>query len=472
MKNIFRLLLLGLGVLHLVSCESLVKVDPPVTRTNGDNLFEYDAVVISAVTGLYTSMSSAGFNTVGDIRALNACASLYTDDLALFSSPNVIRAFQDYYGNALSGLVNGTGGNFWNTIYTSIYRCNSIIEGLSHSNNISAAVSKQLMGEVLFVRALNYYFLINLYGDVAWVTSTDYTINSVVRRTNKADILKQLVADLLQARDLLSPNFLDATLLKTIVNGRFRPTSYAASALLTKLYLLQENWTEAEAEASRIIANSQLFILDSLNSVFLTTSKEAIWQLQVVSGSSATEEGNRFILPATGPSENMPFFLSPRLVGAFEKNDRRRQLWVGTARSYNYPYKYKVANATGTPTEALVVFRLADVYLNRAEARAQSNMLDLAMQDVNKVRARAWLPQIAGVDKSKLLDTILHERQVELFTEFANRFIDLKRFKKIDQVMPSVCVEKGTIWQPYFSFFPLSASELQANPNLVQTPGY
>jgi len=471
MKSFLIFIIYGLSFIF-VSCEQLVKVDPPVTSTNSENLFQYDPVVISAVTGIYASMSSAGFSTATDIRALNVCASLYVDELSLFPSPNIPVVYQDFYNNALSGQTNGTGGNFWNGLYRIVFSCNSIIKGLSGSNGISATVSKQLMGEVLFTRALCYYYLVNLYGDVAWIDGIDYTVNSIARRSDKADVLKHIASDLIQARDLLSPVFLDATLLKPASSGRFRPTSNAASALLTKVLLLQENWIEAEAEASRVIDNSQLFALDSLNAVFLTSSKEAIWQLQIVVSNAATEEGNKFILPATGASESFPFFVSKRLLDAFEKNDRRRQLWIGTSGAYSYPYKYKIANATGVPTEALTIFRLSDIYLNRAEARAQSNKPELAMEDVNKVRSRAWLPKLAGLDKNRLLDTILHERQVEMFTEFGNRFIDLKRFKKIDQIMPAVSKEKGTTWKPYFVLFPLSMAELQANPNLVQTPGY
>ncbi|SHL58637.1 Starch-binding associating with outer membrane [Chitinophaga jiangningensis] len=470
MKYLIQLILISL-VCCALSCEKLVKVSPPVTRTNGDNLFYYDPVVISAVTGIYVSMSTAGFGTAGDIRALNACASLYSDELTLFSGPNVSRVYQDYYNNALSGQTNGTGGNFWNTMYTTIYKCNSIIQGLSSPNSISTAVSKQLMGEMLFTRALCYYYLVNLYGDVAWIDGIDYTINSVAKRTSSGEVLKYLVDDLKLAKDLLSINFLDASLIKGS-NFRYRPTTYAASALLTKIFLLLQDWGQAEDEASRVIANSQLFSLDSLSSVFLVTSKEAIWQLQVVSSNAATEEGNKFILPSTGASESFPFFLSGRQIAAFEKNDRRKQIWVGTSRTYNYPYKYKVATATGTPTEALTMLRLADIYLNRAEARARANKLSLATDDINLVRTRAWLPKIVGVDANKLLDTILHERQVEMFTEFGNRFIDLKRFQKIDKVMPAVCAEKGTTWKSSYSLFPFSASELQANPNLQQNPGY
>lgn len=456
----------------VVSCEKLVEVAPPVTSTNGENVFEYTSTTISAVTGLYAAMSSATFSAVGDIRTINVYAGLYTDELSLFPSPNVNRIYQDFFTNSLSAQKGGNGGQYWNLMYARIYRCNALLVGINNSINIPDGIKKQLIGEVLFVRSLCYYYLLNFYGNIPWIDGIDYTINSHVKRNNSTEILKYLVADLTKAKDSLSLNYLDASLLKTVNNARFRPTSYAASALLIKVLLLQEDWINAELEANRVISNSQVFSLDSLNAVFLTTSKEAIWQLQVTSSNGATEEGNKFILPTTGASESAPLFLNPRLVAAFEKNDRRKQAWIGTARSYNYAFKYKVANSVGSPSEALVVFRLSEVYLNRSEARARQGKIDLSLNDLNQVRSRAWLGKVMGVAQDKLIDTILHERQVELFTEFGNRFIDLKRFNKIDLIMPSVSIDKGTTWQPYFSFFPLAQSEVQANPNIEQTPGY
>ncbi|MGX5819082.1 RagB/SusD family nutrient uptake outer membrane protein [Chitinophaga lutea] len=468
MRKLLFLLFAGFCIAAF-SCEKFLAVDPPVTNINGDNVLSSDAIAISAVTGLYAGLSAAQFRVPGGIRTLNLYAGLYTDELSLFQSPSVNIVSQSFYKNALS--AGGSGGQYWNSLYGVIYRCNSLIEGLQRDNgNISEVVRKQLLGELMFFRALHYYYLISLYGDVALVTSTDYIVNSTVKRRAPEEIIPFLIANLNEAKNLLSPIYLDGTLLKK-ANDRFRPTSYAAAALLTKIFLLKKDWVNAEAQANEIIAGQEDYVLDSLNAVFLITSREAIWQVQEITNRGATEEGNQFIMTSEA-SPGSPFFLNPRFLSAFEVNDRRRQLWVGSKGAFFYPYKYKIRTAAGIPNEALTIFRLADIYLSRAEARARNNQPVLAMEDLNKVRVRSWLPEVKNLSGSQLLDTILHERQVELFTEFGNRFIDLKRFGKINQVMPAVCAEKGTTWKDYFELFPLLQSELNANPNLKQNGQY
>jgi hypothetical protein len=67
---------------------------------------------------------------------------------------------------------------------------------------------------------------------------------------------------------------------------------------------------------------------------------------------------------------------------------------------------------------------------------------------------------------------IAHERQVELFTEWGHRWFDLKRTGAIDTVMKNVAIQKGTTWNKNFQLFPIPQTEILANPNLVQNPGY
>jgi len=168
-------------------------------------------------------------------------------------------------------------------------------------------------------------------------------------------------------------------------------------------------------------------------------------------------------------------------MNAFEPGDLRFSNWVGqdtvpTAGTtdtvfYYYPYKYKAVDDT-LITESLMVMRLAEQYLIRAEAKTRQADLTGAASDLNQLRTRAGLPPTAATSQSQLLAAIAHERQVELFTEFGDRWLDLKRTGALDAVMQMVEPHKGGVWNNYDSLLPIPASDIQLNPRLTQNPGY
>jgi hypothetical protein len=167
--------------------------------------------------------------------------------------------------------------------------------------------------------------------------------------------------------------------------------------------------------------------------------------------------------------------MSPQLLASFEPGDLRMSNWVGvdssTGTKYYYPFKYKVATGS-TLTEYSMVIRLAEMFLIRAEARAWQNNITGGQADLNVIRARAGLPATTASTRQDLIDAILHERQVELFTEWGHRWLDLKRTGTIDQVMNIVTLQKGGSWVSNQQLYPIPAKEIQNNPNLSQNPGY
>ena len=136
---------------------------------------------------------------------------------------------------------------------------------------------------------------------------------------------------------------------------------------------------------------------------------------------------------------------------------------------YNYPNKYKIRAVSQPAMENIVVFRLAELYLLRAEARAHQNNSIGAIEDINIIRQRAGLPLLpANSSAEECLTFVEKERRVELFCE-GHRWFDLKRTNRIQEVMLSV---KDTNWQSTDQLYPVPLSELQKNPYLDQNPGY
>ena len=115
----------------------------------------------------------------------------------------------------------------------------------------------------------------------------------------------------------------------------------------------------------------------------------------------------------------------------FEPGDHRREHWIQgrlfDGDSLFYPYKYKVFGNYEPITESYIILRLADLYLIRAEARARQNNLITAAEDLNLIRTRAGLPDFSSSDQNAMLQAIMHERRIEMFSEWGNRWYDLKR---------------------------------------------
>ncbi|MBV8253624.1 MAG: RagB/SusD family nutrient uptake outer membrane protein [Chitinophaga sp.] len=459
-------------LLVLNSCTKLVEVGPPITSINMDNVYSSEGTAIGAVTGIMGSLASESVSTPSGIRSLSVTGSLYTDELNPLSTSNV--GLTAYFRNQLNSTF--YGGEYWGTFYVYIYRCNAALIGVSQSSNLSSVVKKQLIGELLFFRSLMYYYLVNLYGDVPLVLSVDYTVNSRVSRVSKLEVLTHLVGDLSASRDSLSDAFLSGNLTVTS-SSRYRPCKYAASALLTKVYLLLNQWGNAEQEATTVINKSQLFGLVPLGSVFQVNSKESIFQLQSVLSGRSTEEAYFFVPPSVGNNNYTNVtYLSNFLLNTFEPNDLRLSTWIKVSlaggKKFSYPYKYKANMVEATPSEALTLIRLSDVILCRSEARAQMGKNDSAIADLNSVRFRAGLKPVVGILQQALIDTIFHERRVEFFTEFGNRLFDLKRSGKLNSVMNIVCPIKGGTWSNNWALFPIPSLEISRNGLLSQNPGY
>jgi hypothetical protein len=466
-------------LIFFANCKKLIEVDAPVTNTNATVVYSTDALAAAVLTGIYTNLSTSNIPS-GGLTSMSFFPGLSSDELTLYPG-STTSAYVGLYTNQLNSSTLGTM-DFWIKTYPTIFVANSAIEGLSGATALTPAVKQQLMGEAMFARAFCYFYLVNLYGDVPLAIGTDYTANSLLSKTPKAKIYQQIIADLKDAETLLSTNYLKADVL-TVTTERVRPTKWAAAALLSRVYLFKGAYDSAEAQSTQVINNSQLYSLTRLDSVFYKNSNEAIWQLQPVGTgtSSNTGEGRLFILPATGPNtSNYPVYLSNFMVNSFETGDLRKVKWTGSVTvsvsgmptTYYYPYKYKIGAVNSPMSEYSMVLRLGEQFLIRAEARAQQGNLTGAEADLNAIRNRAGLANTTATAKSDLMNAILHERQVELFTEWGHRWLDLKRTNTVDAIMGTVTPQKGGSWNTNWQWYPLSLYELQHDPNLAQNTGY
>ncbi|WP_431293376.1 RagB/SusD family nutrient uptake outer membrane protein [Pedobacter sp. P26] len=484
MKSICYILIVLIATIHC-GCKKLIEIPPPQTSLTAEAVFSNNETAIAAVTQLYSSAAGSSI-TQATFLGLSGIIGLSSDELLMFGTNT---DYIMYNRNTLTALT-ATSSNyqFWNTFYGNyVYNCNRIIEGIEAqrsseedpNSKLGARVKRQLLGEAKFMRAFSYFYLIQMYGDVPLLTSTDYFINSTIGRTKKDLVYQQIVRDLKDAESNLANSYLESDVVTSRVNSpRIRPIKWAAKALLARTYLYMNNFTDAEQESKAVIENRGLYMLTTLDNVFKAGSTEAILQLQPVFLGRNTQEAQSFIIPASGPNgSSYPFRINPVLLSAFESGDKRRTSWIGTrivgTNTYYYPYKYKVATLNAPVDEYSMVLRLAEQYLICAEACVKQDKISEAQNMLNVVRKRAGLGDTQADTKEKLLDAILAERRIELFSEFGHRWFDLKRTGKIDEVMRiATPVKGGGEWQPYQALYPVMPAQLTLNPNVIQTPGY
>jgi starch-binding outer membrane protein, SusD/RagB family len=453
-------LILFILAVVLLSCKKFVTIDPPKDQLTETAIFSSDEDATAAVRGMYSEIVSS-FNNIGN-GALTLYPALSADEL---STTSTNATYDPFVTNSLLPTDSRVYGAFWVRGFFHIYQANAIIGNLTNSKILTPKVREQLLGEAKFMRAFFNFYLVNLFGPIPLATETDYTSNAVLSRTDTAGVYQQIVKDLTDAQGLLTPAYPTAE--------KVRVNYWSATALLSRVYLYLKDWTKAEAETSRIM-NSGSYRLTTIDSVFIPNNSEAILEfLPPLSAGITTAEGFDFI-PSS--STAIPLFrMTPYLLGAFETGDARKTKWTkantvnGT--SYSYPYKYKVRTATPgvAKTEYYIVLRLAEQYLIRAEARAQQDNFSGALSDLNQVRTRAGLGSFSTSDKVSILSAIEKERQVEFFTEWGHRWLDLKRTGRADGVLSQV---KGPNWQKADQLYPVPQAEMNSNPSLSQNPGY
>jgi hypothetical protein len=456
------------------ACKKFIEVADPIDSIPTTAVFESDTKVTSAVRVLYGQMvgSTSSFNTTfGFGGGVQLSMNVSSDEL-IPSDPN-----NEFYLHQITSANSTNENSIWSPLYTIIFSANAVINNVPGSPAVTEANKKQFIAEAKFIRAANYLYLVNLYGGVPLVVSTDYRVNAVLPRSTVDEVYNLILEDLIYAEANLSSAYI-GTSAAVSSPQRLRANKYAAAALLARVYLYRRDYTNAALMASKVIDGAGKAMYDfepDLNRTFLTSSKEVILQLQQPGTNLYTWEawnqvpGNATIIPA--------YRLSPSLLRAFEPNDRRIVNWVGTninaGTTYYYPFKYKLRAGTGTVrTESMVFLRLSEVYLIRAEARAMENQLALAISDMDAIRARSivpasYVPTNPTTDKTRLLELIAHERFVELFAEVGHRWMDLIRTGAADLVL-----KDRPNWRNDAKLFPIPNGDIEKNRALTQNPGY
>lgn len=448
MPTVFSLMLLLLG-----ACKKFVTLDDPKGQLTPGAVFSEEGSATAAVLALYADYIDYTFPVMCETGGL-AADELFTTNTSL----------TPYLNNELTPS-HAIPGDTWTQIFAHIRSCNLAIDGLTRSTTISSKAKDQLLGEAMFMRAFGFFNLLNFYGDVPLTLSADVIANASLPRAPAEEVWTQIFSDLTTAKTLLQTDYPSPE--------RARANKSVVSALLARAYLYHKDWEKAEAEASALI-NEGAYTLENPANAFIPGSAETILQVFIQQGLNPIVFD--YLPPAPGSAPSV--YLRENFDEAFEEGDIRKDNWIGSTGDVFYVQKYKNQDFSGT--EYCVLFRLAEIYLIRAEARVHMAMItgsNSAEEDINAVRNRSGLGPVSLTGEQAALMAVEQERKVELFGEYPHRWFDLKRTSgfsdpsktRADEILPGV---KGATWQSTDKLFPIEADQIKLNPNLVQNEGY
>jgi hypothetical protein len=485
MKRIISNTILIATVFLISSCDSLLNVKPQSTIT-GEVYFTNEGDFEPYVTGIYNSMRNFSSTTDALVYGTERSEELVPAINARFSNSAYPQTI-----TASNGAIN------YQSVYAGIGNCNLLlkkIEAFPFASNPDTR--KRIIAETYALRAFFYFYLTRIIGDAPLMLEAIENENvPLLARSSASDVMKQIFSDLDQSINTFKSvtsytskyrfTYNSALALKAdaklwnakVLNGGATEFNDAISAI-TEIEKsgLSLNANFGNATSLRASANPEAilaaFHLREENAN--TYAGNAMPTLAMVSGALNLDS-----IPYGQFAGQGAYQLSPLIRALFTKNPSDKRIPFTyiverrtTGNSYAWLVKYpgtKYADERIKDNDH-VIYRLADMYLMKAEAYAATGNLVEATKYLNLVRKRAGIPDYVATSKPLLEKEILDERGRELCFE-NKRWFDLVRFHKggtldLYTYIPNLIGKKTPL------FWPLNATVLGANPLLKQTEGY
>jgi hypothetical protein len=435
------------AVALFAACDGPLDVNPTAEIPDGG--YNDARSVQLGVTGAYAPLKQSALYS----RELTTFPELYADNLEWTGTYTT----DGEVGNRNIFPANSAIQSAWRYSYQGINWANTVLAAIPDVSDLSTAKAEQFEGEMLFLRALNYLNLVRYFGGVPIITEPTSGISEkdFVPRSTQVQVYEQIEEDLLNAISLL--------------NGKTPPVGHAtegaAKALLVRAYLEQggqAKWEAARDLATDLIDNGGYELVAEFKDIFaLKNGKESILEIQFSTIDSNSQAFWYF------PNDDdfggrRGFAPTQSLFDAYEANDERRDVSIGVFKDEFYGRKYYRIEGGD---DNVMVLRLAEMYLARAEANARLNADPADVRaDIDMIRDRAGLAPLAATVNSQddLISAILQERRVEFAME-GHRFFDLRRNGRAEAVLSIPATRL---------LFPIPQSERDRNENLDQNPGY
>lgn len=456
MKNLMNHIISITLVLLMVSCNGSFLDKDPISSFSAQKFYEKPSDAQAGVYGIYNGLQSTfrvDFAYWGEGRA-DAVQTRHSGD------PYALKE------NQLTPVIRSTR---WNNLYRVISRANYVIKyipGIFEAEE--SQFGDRLMGQARAARAIAYFYLVRIWGDVPLILEPYENIDQelFVTRTNKEVVLDQIEEDLTYASLHCAESYGGE-------KNRVLITQGAADAFLTKVYMWRHKYEEAIESAERVLENPlySLVSIQNWNDIFsLGLSSESIFEV----GYDEVQTNAMRVLYALGSDAD--YFPSEKFRNSFEPEDLRKNLiYDTTAVEPRKVWKFfgeGFNDESAAPSSNnIVLIRLADIMLLKAEAHAQRHETEPALDLLNRIRNRAGLNSLDLMQAEDLYGdlgtAILHERLIELSFE-GHRWFDLIRTGKVFEIMEPINGlkdEANLLW-------PIHEDAINKNPNLKQNEFY
>lgn len=451
MKKTYRTALLSLllPIALSLSCESVLEPEP-VDILNDDIALNDAQDVPTAEIGLYGAFRGMAAPVViaGDLTA----------DMAVNNG-----TFTQYIelGTKQIRASNANVESLWGNVYNTVYSANIILERLPGISGVPARQRTRTLAAARFLRGYAYFIAAHTFGDVPFVNGTSLAANRNIARSPKATVLDSVLADYQSALAGIADSSVDGYANKNVVR-----------AALARFHLYRKDWAQAEQFATQVIASGKYRLEAQFSSVVEEDfPDESIFEMGYSitddPGTSATGLNNIFV----GRREAIPSNQFLAQIISPEAGERRVTLTFNSAQQQGDDNGLSVAKygTADADNNNIVIFRLAEMHLIRAEARVQQARLTLAAEDINVLRRRAKAPTVNATNQADMLLVVERERLFELAFE-GHRWYDLVRTGRARAVMSAFSPN----WKDAYERWPVPQTEIQRNPALAgaQNPGY
>lgn len=465
------------------SCEKFLEKEP-IGSIGKEILFEDVAGAQLGLNGSYNLMLKyykAEFGMYADISSDNV--------ISIAGLNNVMTSQFDFRSTADDETT--APGHIWQSIYETLNNVNNVINAIPALQTAFPRQSydlESIHAQALAIRAICHFDLCRTYAQpynytadashpgIPVLLKTPEPGSEVVRASVK-DTYSQIIADLEQSLSLFG---------ERKSSGQATIGSEAVKALLSRVYLYQENWAKSAEYATELI-NSNTFRLAEASEylkTFTTYPGNSSPAVEVLFQLSA--EG----LPYTSAEQNIYSVYSDTTAGMYHASNKLQKLFddadvrgtmmftrkvKGANQNALFTKKYGNATVSEDSDLSVKVIRLSEVYLNRAEANWHLGKYAEAVQDVQTVSQRAHTTPVSidpATAPATLYKLIADERNRELCFE-GHRLFDLNRRKEAltrgSDCNSIICA----LPYPNNKFIlPITRKELDANKAMVQNPGY